>query len=252
MAGQLEQRLIDAIRAAGPKPSDDAPPRTKGGYNQRLSDQLAQAVSEELRSRGMSGSLPAHPNAHGTRSGAERRLSGGIGAKKVDVSWATEESGLIFAVSIKTIMFRDGQSGAFQKNLTNRRADMLNEAVTLHRRFPYSVLAAFFFFDIGAETDNLKVDGLAKNRKSTFENAFHRLRLFTGREDPAGRDEQFEKFFLFLLDSDQANPSIRMYEANDPVNQVDPDEALDEMMFLVGERNFDLYEELDGKIRKQR
>lgn len=36
-----------------------------------------------------------------SKSGAERRMSGGIGAKKVDVTWATEEGGLLLALSIK-------------------------------------------------------------------------------------------------------------------------------------------------------
>ena len=63
-------------------------------------------------------------------------MAGGIGAKKVDVTWATEEGGLLLGVSIKTINFRDRKTGNFQKNLTNRRGDMLFEAVTLHRRFP--------------------------------------------------------------------------------------------------------------------
>src|SRR3546814_5928739 len=75
------------------------------------------------------------------RSGAERRMAGGIGAKKVDVTWATEESGLLLGISIKTINFRDVRTRNFQKSLTNRRGDMLIEAVTLHRRFPYAVLA---------------------------------------------------------------------------------------------------------------
>ena len=65
-------------------------------------------------------------------------------------AWATEEAGLIFATSIKTINFQDARSGNYQKNLTNRRGDMLFEAVTLHRRFPYSVLLGLFCFDKGA------------------------------------------------------------------------------------------------------
>ncbi len=78
---------------------------------------MALAVSSELRERGMDGARPTGPGESGT-SGAERRLAGGIGAKKVDVTWATEESGLILAVSVKTILFRDGKTLNFQKNLT--------------------------------------------------------------------------------------------------------------------------------------
>ena len=78
-------------------------------------------------------------------SGAERRMDGGLGAKKVDVTWATEHSGLLLAISIKTVNFRDRKTANFQKNLTNRRNDMLFESTTLHRRFPYAALGGFFF-----------------------------------------------------------------------------------------------------------
>ena len=246
---RLEALFATPEHVAGDKPSDHATQSAKKNWNQRLSDNLALAVAAELRDRGMDTVLPAEPGQVGL-SGAERRLSGGIGAKKVDVSWSTEDSGLIFAVSIKTIMFRDNATGNFQKNLTNRRGDMLIESVTLHRRFPYAVLAAFFFLDAGAAIDDLNADGTRKKRKSTFRNAFPRLRLFTGRNDPAGREEQFEKFYIFLLDSNPFQPSIRAFEVNDGQTEVSLDRALDEMLELVGERNFDLYDGTDGTISK--
>ena len=42
-------------------------------------------------------------------------MSGGIGAKKVDITWATEESGLLVAIFLKTINFSD----RIRKNLKN-------------------------------------------------------------------------------------------------------------------------------------
>lgn len=246
---RFEDRLLAAITATGTKPLDTDTAPNKKNWNQKLSDGLALAIAAELRDRGMAGALPAPPGSIGL-SGAERRLSGGIGAKKVDVSWATEESGLIFAVSVKTIMFRDNATQNYQKNLTNRRGDLLVESVTLHRRFPYAVLAAFLFLDAGAETDNLTALGTARKRKSTFQNAFPRLKLFTGRSDPAGRDEQFERFFLFLLDANPFAPSIRAFEVNDEHTPVDLDVALEELIELIGERNFDLYDGTDGAITK--
>lgn len=240
---RFEDRLLTAVKTAGQKPADSEPAPAKKNWNQRLSDNLALAIAAELRDLGMDTALPAEPGQVGV-SGAERRLSGGIGAKKVDVSWATEESGLIFAVSVKTIMFRDSLTGNYQKNLTNRRGDMLIEAVTLHRRFPYAVLAAFLFFDTDAEHDE------TARQKSTFENAFPRLRLFTGRDDPAGREEQFERFFVLLLDAAPLSPSIRTFEVNDGKKEVDLDTALAEMIELAGERNFDLYDSAKGRISK--
>lgn len=239
----IDERLTAAIRSVGSKPADNAPRATKKNYNEKLSASFALAVADELRERGMSGARPSGPGEVGV-SGAERRLAGGIGAKKVDVTWATEESGLILAVSIKTILFRDAQTGNFQKNLTNRRADLLNEAVTLHRRFPYAVLAALLFFDVGAQDDG------TGRRKSTFLNSGPRLRLFTGRQDPAGRDEQYEKFYVLLADLNDTLPSVRAYEANDLINEVPLTEAFNTLVALIGERNFDLYEGFDGKVTK--
>lgn len=239
----IDERLVAAIRSCGSKPGDDAVQAVKKNYNEKLSAAVALAVSAELRERGMREARPTGPGEAGL-SGAERRLAGGIGAKKVDVSWATEESGLILAVSVKTILFKDKATQNFQKNLTNRRADLLNEAVTLHRRFPYAVLAALLIFDAGAAHDG------TGRRKSTFLNAGPRLRLFTGRQDPAGRDEQYEKFYVLLADLNDTAPSIRAYEANDLDHEVDLSVAFDTLVALVGERNFDLYEGLDGKVTK--
>lgn len=169
-------------------------------------------------------------------------MAGGIGAKKVDVTWATEESGLLLGISIKTINFRDPRTGNFQKNLTNRRGDMLIEAVTLHRRFPYAVLAGLFFLDAGAERD-----GTGK-RKSTFENAHMRLRLFTGRDDPGGRDEQFESFFLVLLNAGAANYDLRAFAVGDPRNEVSMETVVDQLVEKVAIRNPDFYEYIDGSL----
>lgn len=240
---RFEDRLVAAIKAAGPKPLDTDTQGNKKNWNQRLSDGLALAIAAELRDRGMAGALPAEPGQLGL-SGAERRLAGGIGAKKVDVTWATEESGLIFAASVKTIMFRDGTTNNFQKNLTNRRGDLLVESVTLHRRFPYAVLAAFLFLNAEAASDH------TTKRKSTFQNAFPRLRLFTRRPDPSGREEQYERFYLLLLDTNSFQPSIRAFEVNDENHEVNLDVALDEMIELIGERNFDLYDGTDGRITR--
>lgn len=239
----IEDRLIAAVKTLGPKPGDDAPQNVKNPWVGRLSNVLALAFAEELRARGMHEARPANPGELGL-SGAERRLAGGIGAKKVDVTWATEESGLILACSVKTIMYRDSRSLNFQKNLTNRRGDLTVEAVTLHRRFPYAVLSGWLFLDAQAAQD-----GTAR-RKSTFENAFQRLRLFTGRQDPAGREEQFERLYLLLLDANPFAPAITCYHVADPSTPVVISDALDQLVALVGERNFDLYEDDGGNVRR--
>ena len=170
-------------------------------------------------------------------------MAGGIGAKRVDVTWATEESGLLLAISVKSINFRDQRSRNFQKNLTNRRGDMLFESVTLHRRFPYAVLGGFLFLDKDAEHD------ATKKRRSTFLNAHDRFRLFTGRSDPAGRDEQYEQLYIALMDATPFAATVRIFLAGDPKTEVPIAEALNSLVAAVAERNPDFYACVGGRIQ---
>lgn len=238
----VDEAVCAALKSLPPKPPDTAPREPKHKYSQKVSEVLAVAIGRELRQRGMKEARPASPGELDS-SGAERRMAGGIGAKKVDVTWATEESGLLLGISIKSINFRDKRSKNFQKNLTNRRGDMLFEGVTLHRRFPYAVLAGFFFLDKGALTD-----GTAK-RRSTFENAHSRLKLFTGRNDPAGRDEQYERLYVVSMEATPFMSSAQVYEAGRPERPVTFAEVLDDIIALVAERNPDFYEAVGGRLR---
>lgn len=248
---RLEEAIDRALRSLGAKPADTAKREPKQDYSQKMSAALALAIADELRKRGMKGARPASPGEMDS-SGAERRMSGGIGAKKVDVTWATEESGLVLGISIKTINFKDRVTGNFQKNLTNRRGDMLIEAVTLHRRFPYAVLAGFFFLDKAAEADNVRIGGGTPKRRSTFHNAHQRLRLFTGRDDPAGRDEQFERFYVLLVEASPNASSVQAYEVGRPDVIVPLDEIITDLIGQVAIRNSDFYElhETTGKLVK--
>lgn len=240
---RVDDLLGAALKGLPPKPAQSARAPDKKRYSELMSNAVALALAQECRARGMTQTRPTDPGDLGG-SGAERRLAGGIGAKKVDVSCTTEEAGLIFAASIKTINFRDETTKNFQKNLVNRRGDMLIEAVTLHRRFPYAVLTGFLFLDRGARDDG------TTRRRSTFDNAFPKLRLFTGRDDPAGRDEQYEHLFLVLVDANRFAPSYECFDVSDPSKSISLDEALSDIVDLVAERNFDTYEADAGNLRK--
>jgi hypothetical protein len=240
---RVDDLLAAALGTLPQKPGDESSQTEKKRYSERLSAVVALAFAEELRHRGMEDARPAPPGEIDA-SGAERRMSGGIGAKKVDVTWATAESGLLFSVSIKSISFRDRHTSNFQKNLTNRRGDMLFEAVTLHRRFPYAVLAGVFFFDKEAERDG------TEKRRSTFDNANSRFRIFTGRDDPAGRDEQYERMYLVLLDCDSAPPTARFFHVGDVPVAIELEEMFDDLVRIVADRNPDFYEYFQGGIRR--
>lgn len=239
---RVDDLLKTALMAIGDKPSDTAAADVKKRYSELVSAAVAVAIADELRHRGLKEARPAPPGLIDS-SGAERRMSGGIGAKKVDVTWATEESGLLLGISIKSINFRDKRSKNFQKNLTNRRGDMLFEAVTLHRRFPYAVLGGLFFLDVGAETDT------TAKRRSTFINAHARLRLFTGRNDPGGRDEQYEHLYVLLLDASASHARYRMFCVGDPDNELPVERALEDLLKATAIRNPDFFEYDNGTLR---
>lgn len=238
---RIDDLLAAALQTLEPKPLDTAGRAKKRHYSELVSQKIAQAIGEELRMRGMAEARPAPPGVLDI-SGAERRMAGGIGAKKVDVTWATEESGLLLGISIKSINFRDRRTGNFQKNLTNQRGDMLIEAVTLHRRFPYSVLVGMFFLDKEAANDG------TERRRSTFLNAHSRMRLFTGRDDPAGRDEQYEKMYLLLLEASPTHVEIATFQVGQSENAISLDQVMDDIVQLVADRNPDFYEVVEGKL----
>lgn len=210
----------------------------KRQYSQDMSNAIAMAFGEELRRRGMAEALP------GGLEGVERRMSGGIGAKKVDVTWSTEECGLLYSISIKTINWRDGSSGNFQKNLTNRRGDMLFESTTLHRRFPYAVLYGFLFLDEEAGEDG------TPRRSSTYVNAHHRLKMFTDRSDPSGRDEQYERLFIALVSADPAGSRFQFFHVGRPDQPIALEDIFDEAIELVADRNPDFFETVGDALRR--
>jgi hypothetical protein len=230
-----EEFLVAALRRLPERPVDGPGNQpAKKRYSELMSQAIAAVLAEELRKRGLKGARPGGDGDLGVR-GAERRMSGGIGAKKVDVTCATEESGLILGLSVKCITSKDPRTGNYQKNLTNRRGDMLVEAVTLHRRFPYAVLGGFVFFDKGAVSDG------SQQRSSTFSNAHRAFRIFSGRNDPAGRDEQYERLYLSLVEATPFGCSITLTHAGEPASHLSLDRALDSLLRLVVERDPDMY-----------
>jgi hypothetical protein len=232
---RIEDSVRQGLNKLDEKPDDSVPDSKKKLYSEKMSEALSVSFADELRHRGMTSTRPAGPGEVG-RSGARRRIAGGFFAKRIDVTWTTEESGLLLGISLKTINFRDRRTKKFQKNLTNRRGDLAVEAATLHRRFPYAVLAGFVVMDKGAREDG------TNRRNSTFENAFPKFRIFTGRSDPAAREEQFERLYIMLVDANRFQSDFECYAANDPARVVPLDEAFDDLVTLVVERNFDLYE----------
>lgn len=225
-----DELFLEGLKRHRGKPGLEQQREDKKAYSEGLSHLIAPLFGEELRRRGLNEAMPSASGGGGVR-GVERRMSGGLGAKKVDVTWATAESGLMLALSIKTINF------SFSNNLTNRRGDLLYEAVTLHRRFPFSVLGGFLFFSYDAG-------------ERILARAHALLKIFTGRRDPAGREEQYERLFVGLIDANDLTPRVEVREAGRPDGVLTLEQIFDDLLLLVAERNPDFYAYHNGRLRK--
>jgi hypothetical protein len=175
--------LADAISKAGPIPPETSSRAVKKRYAETLSKCLAEELAEGLRQKGFTGTRPL---AGGP---GEKAFQGGLGPKKVDVAYSDERHGLLLAVSVKSIM-----AAPYGKNLKNRFADLCTEAITLHMRFPYAVVCAFFAFPEDARRDKTK-----KRRVATFDRAMQLLASVSGREEHTDPAEKFEDIAMLSV-----------------------------------------------------
>lgn len=168
--------LIDAVAAAGQIPPLTAIRPVKKRYSELLSKHLAEEIAAGMRSLGLSSTKPLR-GAPG-----EKEFQGGLGTKKVDVSYSDEQHGLHLAVSVKTINFPP-----WGKNLKNRFSDMCTEAITLHMRFPYAVVCGLFVMPLTADKD------VTTGRPvSTFRRATTLFSTISGRQEYTDPGEKFE------------------------------------------------------------
>ncbi|MBI3979648.1 MAG: hypothetical protein HY331_15820 [Chloroflexi bacterium] len=192
--------LLDAVRAIGVIPLDTASQTAKKRYSELLSKALAFEVAAGLRDTGFRNVKPLRGQP------GEKEFQGGLGPKRVDVSYADERHGLLLAVSIKTICVRP-----YGKNLKNRFGDLCTEAITLHMRFPYSVVCALFAMPEDADQDTTP-----QRRISTFQQAGMLMGTISGRADYAAAGEKFEDVTMMLfrpLRQEGGEPWVRLYSA---------------------------------------
>jgi hypothetical protein len=215
--------LAEAVAAAGIYPAADAQQAQKKRYSELLSRHLAYEVADGLRGTGL-------PDVRPARGGpGERAFQGGLGPKKVDVTYADEKHGLILAVSIKSIT-----APPFGKNLKNRFADLCTEAITLHMRFPYSIICGLFAFPVMADQDVTP-----GRRMSTFRRAMKLLATISGRENYTDPGEKFESIALMLFQPITAEVSVGCVRLFDALTEVEMEEPayLRQMKELFTRRN---------------
>lgn len=164
MSADSAHPLRAALDSAEPKPDARAAREEKKNYAQRLSNVLAQAVADALRTR-----FPdVTPTATG--SGQEAAVLVDKGQKRLDVKVTDSTLGLILSVSIKTYSFQDyspktDKLGRWTKNVVRNDHELRGEAMVLHQRQPYSVLVGLMFepYEICEDGDPTKASDTAKS-----------------------------------------------------------------------------------------
>jgi hypothetical protein len=156
----------------------------------------------------------------------EKEFQGGLGPKRVDVSYADDRHGLMLAVTIKSLNFPSfpkvkgsktefdySGKGNFSKNIKNRFGDLTTESITLHLRFPFAVVSCLYVMPVRSSLDKG-----SQMKVSTFERAGKLYGTISGRRaygDPAERFENVTLMSYQPLTAD-ASPDavwIRLYEA---------------------------------------
>lgn len=215
--------ILDAVVATGQIPGDSVPQAQKKRFSEILSSHLAVEVADGLRTVGFSATRPVRGGP------GERAFQGGLGPKKVDVSFADERNGLLLAVSIKTINFQP-----FGKNLLNRFADLCTEAINLHLRFPYSVVCAVFAFPTAADQDYTD-----RRLVSTFQRATKLFGSMSGRGEYTDPSEKFEHIAMLLfqpITESGAEPTVRLVDAASG-REISEQEYLETVREIYNRRN---------------
>lgn len=192
------QPMRDILVTVEPKPVESAPREDKHAYATRLSRALAMLIADALRPQYRARDEDVSPRPDNT--GHESPTGSAHGKKRSDVKVWDNTLGLKLLVSIKTYSFRDWDgkkkiAARYTKNIQRNGFEIKDEADTIHRRQPYSVMVALFFLPMAACDDgDADTTGDTKGI-SSFASIVRRLRVRTGRAlDP--NDKRFDRFDL--------------------------------------------------------
>jgi hypothetical protein len=185
--------VAEALRAADPRPAEDAAQAAKKNYAERLSRHLATCVANALRPR-----FPGvTPDPFGRQHEAPARTAKGV--KKLDVNYSTPQLGLALGVSLKTINFRDPATQRYTKNYTRADNELRAEATDYHQRQPYAVLVGALFLPFDS-CDDAGTGPREELNVSSFGQAVRILRPRANRTDPRDDADLFERVFIALYE----------------------------------------------------
>lgn len=211
-----DRPLRTPLDGAEPRPALSADRSLKKNYAERLSRGIASMFATALR--------PHYPGItpRATGEGQEAPVGADRGRKKLDVKVWDDMLGLLVAVSVKTLTFRDwvakdARAGRYTKNMVRNDHELRAEASVVHRRQPYSVLIGCLFLPIDACDDG----GTGEGATSSFAHAVVTLRKRTGRRGADDQAELFERVYvgLFELAGDERG-TVRFFDVAEPPPRV--------------------------------
>ena len=126
------------------------------------------------------------------------------GVKRVDVNYSTPESGLGFAISLKSVHSGEAEDGAagFTHNLKRNDEELRVEATGHHLRGPYAVLVAVVFLPFESCQDTARPTPRTPFPVSSFAAWVQYLWPLKGRADPEDPPDRFELVFVALYARD--------------------------------------------------
>jgi hypothetical protein len=186
--------LRQVLNELEPKPGVSAEREDKHAYAMALSRKLAVFIAQALRPA-FATVLPTEDDVgHESLSGSSE------GKKRVDVKVWDETLGLLLLVSLKTYSFQDWnnktkRAGRYTKNIQRNGKELKDEADVIHRRQPYSVIAAIMFLPDSACLDGNPESPSELHGPSSFASIVRRLRVRTGRA-VSSDEKRFDRYDL--------------------------------------------------------
>jgi len=231
-------------------PLDDAEPRPALSADRSLKKNYAERLSRGIAAMFATALRPNYPGItpRVTGEGQEAPVGADHGRKKLDVKVWDDMLGLLVAVSVKTLTFRDwiakdSRAGRYTKNMVRNDHELRAEASVVHRRQPYSVLIGCLFLPIDACDDG----GAGGGATSSFAHAVVTLRKRTGRRSADDQAELFERVYVGLFDLDGAERgTVQFFDVAQPpprvgrprrVDTVDLRAVVDAIRAIEQERN---------------
>jgi hypothetical protein len=184
---EFESKYAELLAQYSPTGKD--PRALKQGYAVELSKRLAVTVANALRPE-FRGILPERIGA-----GGESLTAVGKGSVRLDVNYSTARQGLALGISIKTMNFKDTQSGRYTKNIQRIDKELRTEADQIHTRQPYAVLTALVFFPNEVCSDAKQPGG-----RTSFFNNYHILQGRVRRNSHAESNALFEGLWVGLYE----------------------------------------------------